>query len=262
MYLSVFIKNLKQQLMYRSEFFLKIGGNVLYIYVQICIWRALLGAGSEMAAQVSIQYMITYVIVANIIRQLSRTSFARIFDEKVRKGDIAIDFVRPINLKFYWFAEQSSENICTAIFSCVPVLIISSLVWGLIAPSSIIQLFQFGLSLIFAITLSYYIEYISGLCIFWTKDSTYSIQIVSGLKTIFSGAFIPLWFYPDWLYSIARILPFRMMSYEPIQIFLGRIGVLESWNVLALQFFWILIFYALEQFVWSFLKKEVVVNGG
>ena len=67
--------------MYRTQFFLKIGGNVLFIYIQICIWRSLLGAGSGMAAQVGVQYMSSYVIVANILSQVSRTAFTRVFAE-------------------------------------------------------------------------------------------------------------------------------------------------------------------------------------
>ena len=248
--------------MYRAEFFLKIAGNILFIYIQVCIWQSLLGAESGMAAQVSIQYMSTYIIIANIFRQLTRTSFGNVFYNKVSKGDIAVDFVRPINLKFYWFAEQLSEHICTIIFSCVPVLVISVLLWGAIAPSSALQILQFSLSAVFAITLAYYIEYIAGLIIFWTKDNVYSRQIVGGLKTIFAGSFIPLWFYPDWLYSLARVLPFRMLTYEPIQIYLGRLDVTEAWNVLFLQLFWIAVFYALERMVWSRIKKAVVVNGG
>ena len=262
MYFSVLIKNLKQQLMYRTQFFLKIGGNILLIYIQICIWRSLLGAGSVMAAQVTVQYMSAYVIVANILSQLSRTVFTRVFAEKVAKGDIAVDFVRPINLKFYWFAEQASEHILTAVFSSVPVLIVSSIFWGIVVPVSTLQTFQFILSVIFAITLAYHIDYIAGLCVFWTKSDVYTRQIVSGLKTIFSGSSIPLWFYPNWLYNLSKVLPFRALVYEPIQIYLGRLGVLESWNVILLQLFWILVFYALERFVWSMLKKEVVINGG
>jgi ABC-2 type transport system permease protein len=185
-----------------------------------------------------------------------------VFFEKVNNGDIAIDFIRPINIKLYWFAEQVSEHICIALFSCVPVLIVSSVLWGIIIPGSILQMIQFSFSLLFAVILTYYIEYTAGVCIFWTKSQTYTRQIVSGLRSIFSGASIPLWFYPDWLFRICKALPFRMMSYEPIQIYLGRLGVRESWNVLMLQLLWILVFYGLERLVWSILKTEVVINGG
>jgi len=261
-YFSVLIKNLKQQLMYRTEFFLKIGGNILFIYIQICIWQSLLGAGSGMAEQVSARYMSAYVIIANVVSQLSRTAFTRIFAEKVAKGDIAVDFVRPINLKFYWFAEQLSEHICTAFFTCVPVLITAALLWGLIVPVSLIQVFQFILSLVFAVILAYHIDYIAGLCVFWTRSDVYTRQIVSGLKTIFSGSVIPIWFFPGWLYNISRFLPFRMLVYEPVQIYLGRLDAADAWRVILLQLLWILVLYAIERWVWSILKKEVVINGG
>jgi ABC-2 type transport system permease protein len=174
LYLSVFLKNLKQQIQYRSEFILRIAGSMLFVYIQICIWQALLSSQSGTATAQAVGEMVTYVIVAYLLRQISRTDFTSIFNEKVNKGDIAIDLIRPISLKHYLFAEQFSENACVALFSCLPVAVISFFIWGFSAPTSVLQLLLFIISSIFAVLLMFYFEIFRCSRVFRTAKSTYT----------------------------------------------------------------------------------------
>jgi ABC-2 type transport system permease protein len=262
MYLSVFTKNLKQQLMYRSEFFLRIVGAMLFIYIQISIWQALLNSENEVGSTAALTEMLAYIIVGYLLRQVSRSSFTSVFDEKVNQGNIAIDFIRPISLRNYLFAEQLSENFCIAVFSCLPVAILAFAIWGFYPPPTVLHIPLFGVSAIFALLLSFYFDYIAGLCVFWTKKSTYPRQIVNGLFMIFSGTSIPLWFYPGWLRAVCQVLPFRMASFEPLQIYLGRVDAGGATQIIALQIVWLAILYLIERLLWFKIQKCIFVQGG
>jgi len=262
-YYAVFQKNLKLQLMYRSEFLLNIVGALLFIYVQISIWQALLQAeivGDGVA--ITLSQMVTFVIVSYLLRQASNTNFTTAFDRKINEGNISIDLIKPVNLKNVMFSEQASHNLCIIIFACIPVAIISHFVWGTTFDIGSLELLLFMFSLILAIALRFYIEYIAGLLIFWTRDPVYTRQIFGGLMLIFSGATIPLWFYPYWLANIARFLPFRLVAFEPIQIFLGQVGVTGALIIILQQVLWILAIYGLERFVWYKIQQNVFVQGG
>jgi ABC-2 type transport system permease protein len=262
MYISVFTKNLKQQLMYRSEFFLRIIGAMLFIYIQISIWRALLSSESSAGSPTSLPEMLSYIIVAYLLQQVSRSNFTYAYADKVREGNIAVDLIRPINLRNYMFAEQLSENFCVAIFSCLPVAVISFVIWGFFPPPTALHVLLFSLSAVFALLLSFYFDYIAGVCVFWTKNPVYTYQIVRGLFTICSGTAIPLWFYPDWLSAICRVLPFRMASFEPLQIYLGRVNAMGAVQIIFMQIAWLVILFIVERLIWFKIQKNIFVQGG
>ena len=261
LYLTIFAKNLKQQTMYRSEFLLASVGSLLFIYVQIAIWRALLGQDAADTA-VTISMMVTYVIVALVLQRVSRTYFPRDFKQKVTDGDISIDLIRPVGLKNMMMSQQLGENVCTLLFSCLPVAVVAGFIWGFEFAASPALLGLFVLSAIFAIALRFYAEYIFGLLVFWVRDDVYTRQISSGLMMIFAGAAVPLWFYPDWLRAIGTFLPFGLMAFEPIQIFLATVTVSQAFTIILRQVAWLLGLWLIERFVWSRIKHNVFVQGG
>ena len=258
---AVFSKSIKQQLMYRSEFLLSILGNMVFIYIQISIWRALLanGAGGGIT---SLAGMVTYVIVSYILRQASRTHFTRTFAVKVNRGDIAIDLIRPVSMKNMLIAEQLSENVCNIVLTGLPVAILAGFIWKIEFVISPLQLLVFGISAVLAVALSLYMDYISGMLVFWTRNEDYTRQMHSGLMTIFAGSAIPLWFYPEWLRAIGSFLPYRLIAFEPVQIFLGKVDLQGSLTIVLHQMLWLAVIYAIERLIWSRMKNNVFVQGG
>ena len=261
LYLTVFTKNIKVQITYYSEFLLTSVGALLFIYVQISIWQALLSQDPGISP-LSINAMITYIIVAYILRRASATSFSNAFADRVNRGDIAIDLIRPVNLKNMMISEQLSENICIILFSCLPVAVIAGFVWGFELVANPVMLAMFVVSAIFAVALRFYIEYIFGLLVFWVRNATHAQQLLSGLITIFSGSAIPLWFYPEWLRSIGMFLPFSLMAFDPIQIFLVTVTPNEALMILVRQVGWLFVLWLIERFVWNRIKNNVFVQGG
>ena len=258
---AVFSKSIKQQLMYRSEFLLSILGNMVFIYIQISIWRALLanGAGGGIT---SLAGMVTYVIVAYILRQASRTHFTNAFSKKVKRGDIAIDLIRPVSMKNMMIAEQLSENVCNIVLTCLPVAILAGLIWKVEFVISPLQLLVFAVSVVLAVALSSYMEYVTGMLIFWTHNETSAKQMHGGLMTIFAGSVIPLWFYPEWLRAVGQFLPYRLVAFEPVQIFLGKVDLQGSLTIVLHQMLWLAGIYIAERIVWNIIKTNVFVQGG
>jgi ABC-2 type transport system permease protein len=206
--------------------------------------------------------MLAYIIVAYLLRQVSRSSFTDVYAEKIREGNIALDFIRPINLRNYMFAEQLSENFCVAVFACLPVAALSFAIWGFYPPPTALHIPLFFVSAALALLLSFYFDYIAGVCVFWTKNSVYTRQIVGGLFAICSGTSIPLWFYPGWLAAVCRVLPFRMASFEPLQIYLGRVDAAGAARIILLQALWLAVLFIIERLIWRGVQKCIFVQGG
>ena len=260
-YLAIFQKNIRLQLQYRSELLLSILSSIIAIYVQIVIWRTLLTDNPE-ASPISLDGMITYIMVFFIIRKASATNFFSTMETKVNRGDIAIDLIKPINLKNSLISEQLSENISKIIFSILPVVVLAGFVWGFEIFVGPLQFLVFIISAVLAIALTFYIQYAFSLLIFWTRDKVYPRQITSGLLLIFSGSAVPLWFYPEWMQILGRFLPFRMMGFETIQIYMGILDINQSIRIIIQQLLWLGGLWILERFIWSRIKNNVFVQGG
>jgi len=261
LYWAVFVKNVRLQMMFRSNFLLSIAGSLLFVYVQVAIWQTLLMHRPDVSP-VGIYAMITHIIISYALREASRTAFARAFDSKVNKGSIALDLIHPINPKNMMIAEQVSNNVRSILFTVIPMAVVSWFVWGFEVAANPAQLGLFAASAIFAVMLAFYIEYIFGMLVFWTRDYVYTSQLLSGLRSVFAGAVVPLWFYPEWLRTIGYFLPFRFMVFEPIQIFLATVSIEESVHILVWQAGWLVVLWVIERFIWSKIKNNIFVQGG
>ena len=115
------------------------------------------------------------------------------------------------------------ENLFNFLFSGVLSMVVALLLYRAAGPASAICLAGFLLSILFGIFISYHILYLFAMSAFWVTKPWYIQTLVIALTRLFGGGVIPIWLYPDWLKAVSDVLPFRFITYEPIQIFLGNI---------------------------------------
>ncbi len=259
MYFALAMCTFKQQFAYRASLYIRVIGSIIRVYIQICIWRALLQAGASV--EQTMEQLVTYTVYAFLIEQITHNDTAQALAAKVKEGSISIDLIRPFPLKWYLFYQQLSENMFNFLFVGVPVAIVSAFCWSMRLPR--LMEFAFGLaSLALAVLLAFLFQYMVGLLVFWFKDVTYTRMITGGIVGLFSGSLIPLWFYPEAFRRVCTVLPFRFMVFEPISVFLGSYGLGGCARVLLVQLIWILLLSALGEFIWRRIQKDIIVQGG
>lgn len=259
MYLALMKFNFKQQFTYRASLYMRILGSIIRVYIQVCIWQALLRAGNTV--EQTVEELVTYTVVAFLINQITRNNTAQALASKVKDGSIAIDLIRPFPVKWYLFYQQLSENMFNLIFVGLPVTLISLVLWSM-RIAGVLD-FLFGLiSLVLAVLLTFSFQYAVGLLVFWLKDVTYTRMITGGIVELFSGSMIPLWFYPEAFRQVCLMLPFRFMVFEPISVFLGEYNITGCIRVIAIQFFWIVVLNIVGELIWKMVQKNITVQGG
>lgn len=259
MYLALMRYNFKQQFAYRASLYMQILGSIIWVYIQVCIWQALLRTGN--AVEQTVEDLVTYTVVAFLINQITSNNTAHALAAKVKSGSIAIDLIRPFPLKWYLFYQQLSENAFSLIFVGTPITLLSLLLWGVRMPG-MLDLFFGLISIILAVFLVFSFQYAIGLLVFWLKDVTYTRMITGGIVELFSGSMIPLWFYPEAFRQVCMVLPFRFMVFEPISVFLGEYDVMGCIRVIAIQFFWTLVLTVVGELIWKKVQKNITVQGG
>ena len=259
MYLALMRYNFKQQFAYRASLYMGILGSIIRIYIQVCIWQALLRVGATV--EQTVEELVTYTLVAFLINICTGNDTAYALAARVKSGSIAIDLIRPFPLKWYLFFEQLSGNIFSLIFIGGPVTLVALLLWHVHVPR-IVEILFGVISVVLAVLLTFFFQYAVGLFVFWFKDVAYTRMITSGLVELFSGSLIPLWFYPEGFRQVCELLPFRFMVFEPIAVFLGEYDMAGCFKVILIQLFWVLVLNIIGGLIWKKIQNNIIVQGG
>jgi ABC-2 type transport system permease protein len=206
--------------------------------------------------------MTNFVIINILISSLIHSNIGEVLSEKINDGSIAIDFIRPLKLKYYLIADNLGRNLYDLIFGCLPLCIFSAIILKFKLPLSFVNFIIFIITVLNGLILMSLINYILGLLGFWLHATWYVSWYLSALFRLFGGAIVPLWFYPKVLLDITKYLPFRFVTFEPIQIYLGKLSVNTSLEVILMQVIWIIIFVIIEKLMWYPAKNKVVIHGG
>ncbi len=79
---------------------------------------------------------------------------------------------------------------------------------------------------------------------------------------IFSGSFLPLWFFPDSWAAVASALPFQFLGFIPAAIYMGYIPASELVPTLLAGLAWIGGLIIVVQWLWWRAVRRLVVQGG
>ena len=118
------------------------------------------------------------------------------------------------------------------------------------------------LSLIMSMTLLFFIEFCIGLIAFYTINAYGMHFMKEAILSFFSGAVIPIVFFPDWLKTITYLLPFKDIVYTPVSIYLGLIAGEELSQALFSQMIWVFILLMITMVFFRVSIKKVTVQGG
>lgn len=260
-YALLLAKSFQQRFVYRANTYIYVLSTLLGLFVMISIWSALYQSRDTVQG-IRFEEMVSFVMINTVAGAMLRTHIAGKIGEKVVDGSIALDLIKPVHFKAYLIADQLGENMYRLVFSVLPACLVAVLVWGFLPPVGPLQLLLFLFSLLSGAVLMYQLHYVFGLTTFWFKTSFYVDWFMRACFQLFAGSFVPLWFYPQPLVSISLLLPFHLVTFQPVNIYLGRRSLLESLQAIGWQWAWIAALLLLEWWLWRRIQREITVNGG
>jgi ABC-2 type transport system permease protein len=182
--------------------------------------------------------------------------------ERIRSGDIVTDFYRPVDFLRYWLALDLGRATFQTIFRGLPPFLVGSFLFHLRLPESAVEVGGFLVSLVLAVTASFAVRFMLGMTAFWLLDSRGPAQVVSVSWLFFAGFILPIDFFPAWLETVARALPFAAMLQVPIEVFLGKHVGVDLLTTLAQQLAWVVVLLAAARLTLMAATRRVVVQGG
>jgi viologen exporter family transport system permease protein len=215
-------------------------------------------AGTDVINGLTVRDTLWYLMMAETI-ELGRPPLARTISENVKDGSIAYLLNKPYDFMLYQFSNSMGETIFRALLNA---LFGGIVVWFFVgAPTHPLGLLIALPAIIGAWVLHFCVNAMIGLLAFITEDVSAFVWIYQKLAFIFGGLIVPLDFYPKWLQTLSKALPFSSTVYGPARLFVTPTLDLFV-NVMILQIIWIVVLGLTLTFVYRRGVSQLTLNGG
>jgi ABC-2 type transport system permease protein len=261
-YLLLAQAEFRRQSTYRLALAAGVFTNTIFGFIRYSVFSAaLIGAGGMIAGYTRAEAS-TYVWLGQGLLAGIGLLGTHEISERVRTGEIAIDLARPIDLQLsYWARDLGRAALLLPARGIIPVLI-GAVSTGLAVPDSWTAAPLGVLSLLCAISISFLLRYGVNLISFWTIDVQGYVNVYMLLMSLFSGFYVPVHIFPEWLQVIAHASPFPSMFQSPIDVLSGRVDGLQAAGVIGIQLAWLTaLVIATRLLLWS-ASAKLVVQGG
>jgi ABC-2 type transport system permease protein len=261
-YLSFARASLRIMFVYRAAFFMNLMGMIFYVFAMFYLWQTIfLGKPGNMSGFTWDQ-MKAYLLLAFLLNSMLTWFDEWIMGQDIREGRIAIDLARPIDFQ----AKRMAEALGPVPFEISSSLLIgigvAFLFGGIAPPHDPARLALFVLSASLATMVKFGVIYCASMTAFYTTGLMGVSFGRVAITNLFSGALIPLVFFPGWLQATAAVLPFQAMISTPALTYLGMWDMPTTLLMIGIQAAWAVGLVLLGRLLWRSASKAVTINGG
>lgn len=185
--------------------------------------------------------------------------------ESISSGSIAYELCRPTDIYGMWYAKNFAIRLSRATLRFFPILFVAALLpspYGLPAPAGVVPFILFVVSLFFGACVLISFSMILYVTTFYTVSPKGILSLAGAIIEFFSGAIIPIPFFPDAMQKVLNILPFASIESTPYLIYVGYIPVEKALLSISLQIFWTAVLTGVGVFWMNRSLRRVVVQGG
>jgi ABC-2 type transport system permease protein len=258
-YIQFAQKAMAREATYRFDVFTNIASVLVRVYLLRMVWIALYERNPG-PHDLSLRAIITYSAVALLMGLVMDIDQTRVLHDKLHDGSIATDFMKPISVPLYLFADGTGEVLFHAVL-IVPSLALALFIVHITVPDPMV-LAAFFASALLGYFVGFFVNFIVNCVAFWTLEIHAARLIVTWVTDLFGGEIIPLVIFPAFLQQIAFALPFAAMFSTPLLIYVGFIKPDRYAEAIGSQVFWLAILALVAMLMWRAGVKRIVVQGG
>ncbi len=222
------------------------------------------------AAPMGFEAAITYVWLGQAFLAMLPWNLERDVVEMVRSGNVAYEFMRPVDLYGFWFAGVLAYRSAAVSLRCLPIFVFSGALlsltplagWALAPPASLAAALGFSVAIAVAFLLSAALTTLAHIALLWTLSGEGVQRILPAFVIVFSGMVVPLPFFPEWAQPIVRALPFRALCDVPHRIYTGHISSADAASEIAIALAWTVVLVIAGRALLVRGARRVVVQGG
>ncbi len=264
-YLSFFRLRFLYGLQYRAAALAGIATQFTWGALEILMFQSFYAADPK-AFPMTFPALTSYIWMQQAFLALYMTWFLEndIFDS-IKNGNIAYELCRPIDLYNMWFTRSMANRLSRALLRCMPILLFAAFLpepYGLSIPEDTKAFLWFLVTMVLAFLVVIAFCMLVYIITFYTISPMGVRMVAVATVEFFSGAVIPLPFFPEKIQRIFELLPFGSMQNVPLRTYTGDITGLSLYKAIVLQVIWTFLLILAGKLLMTKALKKVVIQGG
>jgi ABC-2 type transport system permease protein len=247
---------------YRAAFAMNMLGMIFYVFAMFYLWQTIFLGSPGALSGFTWPEMKAYLLLAFLLSSMLTWYDEWVMGQDVREGRVAIDLARPIDFQMKRFAEAFGPIPFEITASLSVGIGVAFLFGGIALPSDPARLGLFVISAGLATMIKFGLIYCVSMTAFYTTGLMGVTFGRVAIMNLFSGALIPLVFFPDWLRATAAVLPFQGMVSTPALTYLGMTDMPTTLLMIGIQAVWAVGLLLLGRLIWRGASRAVTINGG
>lgn len=262
-YVTLTKAGILEALSFRSTYLVTFIGNLIYLIVIYCLWKAIYNSSpSDIVNGMTFTDTMIYLVLATALFNFMEAFIVWNIGFNIQSGKIVLDIIKPMKFQIYTFFNYSGGYIISFFTTFLPTFLIVYIINnGAIRLG--INLLLFIVSVLLGIVINFSIDFfISAICLY--TQSIWGINIMKEVVVLlFSGATIPIAFFPEPLKTIVGYLPFQAIYNTPLEVLINQsLNIADLVKMILIQLFWMVITVIACHLFWKKSLKIITVNGG
>jgi ABC-2 type transport system permease protein len=185
-----------------------------------------------------------------------------IIHHEIREGMIAVYLIKPIDFQLYALAANFGSFLMGLSAVTIPTALILAFMFKIRVAFGV-GLILFPISILLAFLISFSIDYFVGIMGFYS-ESVWGLSITKEIiVTVFSGALIPLQFFPEAIRNVLFWLPFQAIYHTPIMMMTKpNLGLEVFLPMMLVQLGWAILLFILARLFYNQAVKVLRIAGG
>jgi ABC-2 type transport system permease protein len=261
-YWRLLVAGFRRQSTYRLAALGGLTANITFGLIKVSVLFATVRAAGGQLHGYDTESMSTYIWLSQGLLGCVNLNGQTDLALRVKDGQVAVDFLRPIDLQAATVATEVGRSLFSLIPRGIPSVLLGALIVGMAMPTNPVFYLLGALSLVLASTVSAATAYLVAVAGFWLVE-TRGLQIFYMLASGFlSGLFVPISLFPGWLRAVAEATPFPSMMQYPVNVLTGLGGVANVAGEVLVQAAWLAGTVAVGQLLTRAGRRKLEVQGG
>ncbi len=257
-YAHIWYYSMRDQLRYLTSFAARNIFFVVILFIFYSLWRVIY-ADHGVIAGLTMTQTLWYLTFTETI-ELCKVRLHTEVQQEVREGSIAYGLVRPYSYVLFKVSRAMGESVLKIVPIMVIGFVVATLFTGLLP--GYLRALPFGLVLIIGgLILNSLWLLLFGLLAFWVEEVSPFYWIFQKLVFVLGGMFFPIDFFPPWMQTVSRRLPFAFSAYWPAKTMVS-FDPRTFWLALRGQVFYIACLGLLAMLVFRLAVRRVHAHGG
>jgi ABC-2 type transport system permease protein len=255
-----FKTQLAVQFQYRAAMFIWLLGRIIEPVMYLVVWATVARAQGGAVGDFSVADLAAYYIVFMLVNQLTFTWIMWEYEYLIKDGTLAGLLLRPIHP----IHRDIADNLAYKVLTTGAMLPVTALLIIVFQPAFNFQwwnVLAFIPALILAYLLRFLIEWTLAMAAFWTTRTNALNQAYMTAMFFLAGRLAPLELFPNFVQTLATVLPFRWMISFPVELLLGRLTVQAALAGLGMQTLWLVISLVILNRVWRAGVRQFAAVG-